>query len=107
MSKFDRLRSFLVIHRVFTSIFPLFEFVQVRRSSTDFDQVQIPSCRLGEPGAINPRILLDFSTLEELGVRSGTKVPRVHGAVAPGKPLVAAYYSLKTTLYRFGRSVFN
>ena len=30
------------------------------------------------------------ATLEELDVGDGGKVPRVHGAVAPGKPLVAA-----------------
>ena len=38
--KFDRLRPFLVIHRVLTTIFPflgVFEFDRVRRSSTDFD----------------------------------------------------------------------
>ena len=48
------------------------------------------------------RIFLVFTTLEELGVRSVTKVPRVHGAEAPGEPLVAALDSLITTLCRFG-----
>ena len=35
-----------------------------------------------------------FSTLEELDVLYVEKVPRFHGAVAPGKPLVAALEEL-------------
>ncbi len=44
----------------------------------------------------------ELSTLEELDVGSVAKVPRVHGAVAPGEPLVAALDSLITTFCRFG-----
>ena len=39
----------------------------------------------------------DPSTLEELDVLSVAKVPWVHGAEAPGEPLVAAFHFLKTT----------
>ena len=37
-------------------------------------------------------------SLAELDVERGTKVPRVHGAVAPGEPLAAAHYFHKTTI---------
>ena len=37
------------------------------------------------------------STLEELDVGSVKKVPRVHGAVAPGQPPAADFQFLKTT----------
>ena len=43
--KFDRLRSFLVIHRVFTIIPPFFGGVQVRSSSIKFDQVRSSSIK--------------------------------------------------------------
>ncbi len=39
-----------------------------------------------------------MSTLEELDVLYVEKVPRVHGAVAPGEPLVAALNFLRSTL---------
>ena len=45
---------------------------------------------------------LDWSALEELDVLRVEKVPRVHGAVAPGKPLVAAYHFLYQLSGRFG-----
>ncbi|MEI8021487.1 MAG: hypothetical protein WCH39_24975 [Schlesneria sp.] len=45
--------------------------------------------------SIETRQPLEFLSLEELDVLSRVKVPRVHGAEAPGKPLVAA---LKHTL---------
>ena len=38
-----------------------------------------------------------ISALKEHDVGNVGKVRRVHGAVAPGKPLVAAYDSLRTT----------
>ena len=41
---------------------------------------------------------LALSTLEELDVGSIGKVPRIHGAGAPGELLVVAHYFLKTTL---------
>ena len=49
--KFDRLRPFLVIRRVFVIDFPffwVFEFDQVRRSSTDFESLQSSQAPLCE-----------------------------------------------------------
>ena len=42
----------------------------------------------GHPVA--PKHWPQFPALEELDVGDGGKVPRVHGAVAPDKPLIAA-----------------
>jgi hypothetical protein len=50
----------------------------------------------------------ELSTLEELNVGIVAKVPWVHGAVAPGKPLAAAHsrivYSLLSQDYSLGAS---
>ncbi len=46
------------------------------------------------PTFLSSFLLVELSTLEELDVGSVAKVPRVHGAVAPGEPLVAAFYLL-------------
>ena len=106
--KFDRLRPFLVIHRVFAVHFPVsrgvrvrsssIKFDRVRSSSTQFDRLRIQFVLPGEPGDFNSQTLRPFhsllSTLEELDVGSVGKVPRVHGAEAPGKPLAAAFNSL-------------
>ena len=43
------------------------------------------------------RFFVIWSALEELDVVSDAKVPRVHGAVAPVKPLVAAFHFLLST----------
>ena len=61
----------------------LFEFVTVRSSSNPI----IPQRRAED---VTRWALLDLSTLEELDVLGVAKVPRVHGAEAPGEPLAAA-----------------
>ena len=66
MIKFDRLRPFLIIHRllaIFLPRFPgcssLFEFVAVRPTSIHFEP---PHSHPGEPGSVSSRTLLTLTT---------------------------------------------
>ena len=54
-------------------------------------------------GAVAPGEPL-VAALEEFDIVSVNKVPCVHGAEAPGEPLAAAFYSRKTTLSPLRRS---
>ncbi len=89
--KFDRLRPFLVLHRLFEVFFHLFRRDRVRRGSIEFESHH--SSQASRAGLHS-----DFSTLVELDYVLSVKVPRAYGAEDPGKPLAAAYNSLKTTL---------
>ena len=70
VSKFDQLRPFLVIHRVFTIVFPflgVFQFDAVRPTSNPI----IPPRRAED---VNPRILVPLSA----ETRPSTNAPLTH-----------------------------
>ena len=77
MSKFDRVRSFLVIHSVFAIVCPVFRRVRVRSSSSQFDRLRSSS---------TPNIPIRRAEKRKLSDSS----------------CFSTYHSLITTLCRFG-----
>ena len=64
--KFDRVRPFLVIHRLFAAKFLFFQGVRVCSTSFEFDAVRIHPYFFGEPRCVSPRTLPKLPTHNSL-----------------------------------------
>ncbi len=72
---FDHSSYFIGVFAFDFPFFGVFEFVRVRRSSTDFDQVRIPSTLPGEPGSVSSRTLSSLQFYYQQATRKfGVKV---------------------------------
>ncbi len=100
--KFDRLRSFLVIHRVFTIIPPFFGGVQVRSSSIKFDQVRSSSIEF-DTVQLSPFLLYEcLPTPHRLGrtLKASNEPPRIspQRSMAAGRTVINSFQDVKDQL---------
>ena len=69
MFEFVRLRSFLVIHRVFAIVFVFFGGVRVCSTLSQFDRLRISPFFPGEPGSVSSRTFRSLQSCYQRGQR--------------------------------------